>query len=84
MTLDGIEMGADNPSTRPDAESDPVPVFSIGGSSTADSLIIEAGAAANLVVTFAPPGLHAYEGALLLQTNDPSYPEGAAIDLRPC
>ncbi len=82
LTLDGIEMSPDNPATRPDAESDPVPVFSIGGSATADSLIIEAGAAANLVVTFAPPGLHAYEGTLRLQTNDPSYPDGAAIELR--
>ena len=48
LTLDGIEMSPDNPATRPDAESDPVPVFSIGGSATADSLIIEAGCGSQL------------------------------------
>ena len=80
LTLDGIEMSPDNPATRPDAESDPVPVFSIGGSATADSLIIEAGAAANLSPLRRQ--VSTPMRTLRLQTNDPSYPDGAAIELR--
>ena len=83
LTLDDLLFDPNNPSTRPDPDSEPVPVFKFGGSVNTP-IMIEAGAAANLVVSFAPPGLNSYEGKLSLQTNDPRFPrpDGVEIDLR--
>lgn len=81
LSIDNVQMDPDNPVTRTDPDADPVSVFAIGGSQEADSLMIEAGAAANLVVSFSPPGLHAYDGKLNLRTNDPDYSEGAVVEL---
>jgi hypothetical protein len=82
LTLDDLLFDPANPSSRPDPESDPVPVFTFGGSVNTP-IMIEAGAAANLVVSFAPPGLNSYEGQLSLQTNDPRFPQpvGVQVDL---